>query len=110
MEYEKNILKEALIDSFVNEHSSYKKTIEIINSDLNKFNINFQYTYDQFCIDFLNQTLENIDNINIYDKNFANFYIEFWHFNLYNIQSMINKKLTELGYNKEDFLKNLDEN
>jgi len=103
-EEQKIFLEKALIDSFVEEYESYKKTIEYINSDLTKSNINFQYTYDQFCVDFLNQTLSNIENIDIfgYDE-FNNFYINFWNFNLNNLQSMLSTKLNELGYSYEDF-------
>jgi hypothetical protein len=101
---QKDFLKKIMIDSFVNEHKAYKKTVEFINTDLKKNNIDFQYAYDQFCIDFLKQTLSSLDDINIFNnKNYNQFYINFWYFNLYNIQSMLTEKLIELGYNYEDF-------
>jgi len=101
---QKKFMETALIDSFVDEYDAYQKTIKYINSDLNKSNIDFQYSYDKFCVDFLNQTLKNLNNIDIFEfDEFDKFYINFWRFNLYNLQSMLNKKITELGYKYEDF-------
>ena len=97
---QKQFLKKALIDSFVNEHKAYKKTIEFINLDLTSSDIDYQYSYDEFCVDFLEQTLKNIDSIDIFNYDeFSQFYTNFWHFNLYNLQSMLSTKLNNLGYN-----------
>jgi hypothetical protein len=117
IEEQKKFLKKALIDSFVEESDAYKKTIKIINSDLNKSNINYQYTYDEFCVEFLNETLKNIDKIDIfgYDE-FNQFYVNFWNFNLYNLRQMLNTKLTKLGhsfdefYNKSEMKNKINEN
>jgi len=106
---QKEILKYALINSFVDDYNAYKKTIDFINEDLKKMNINFEYGYDQFCIDFLNQTLKNAEGINVFDSNNSNFdkfYSNFWKFNLYNLQCMLTKKLNEFGYEYEDFYNN----
>ena len=83
-----------------------KKSIHSIrvNNDLKESNINFKYTYDEFCVEFLNETLENIENIDIFNfEQFNQFYINFWNFNLYTLQSMLNKKIDSLGYKFEDF-------
>lgn len=102
----KKIIKTALINSFVDDYKAYKTTIEFINKDLKKSDINFQYKYDDFCVDFLNETLTNIENIDIFTvEGYNQFYINFWQFNLYNLQSMLNKKLEGLGYNFEDYYK-----
>lgn len=107
IEERKNILKSALINSFVDDYSAYKNTIKFINNDLNESNIKFQYSYDQFCADFLNQTLINIEDIDIFNADQYNqFYVNFWQFNLYNLQCMLNNKLAELGYKYDDFYKN----
>jgi hypothetical protein len=109
MEFEesKNILKKALIESFVDDYKSYKKTIEFINNDLDKSNIKYQYSYDTFCAEFLSETLINLKDVDIFTVNeYNNFFINFWQFNLYNLQSMLNKKLNELGYKYEDFYEN----
>ncbi len=104
IEERKKVLKTALINSFVEDYKAYKNTISFINQDLENSNIKFQYTYDDFCVEFLNQTLKNIENIDIFKEDkYNNFYINFWQFNLYNLQCMLNDKLNELGYKYEDF-------
>lgn len=103
-EERKKFLESALINSFVDEYESYKRTINFINKDLSEFN--YQYTYDEFCVAFLNQTLKNMEGTDIFDFNsFNQFYINFWNFNLYNLQCMLTAKLEELGYKYEDFYK-----
>lgn len=107
IEQRKKVLKTALINSFVDDYEAYKKTIEFINTDLIESNINFQYKYDEFCVDFLNETLKNIEDIDIFSfDEFNQFYINFWKFNLYNLQSMLTNKLEKLGYKYEDFYNN----
>lgn len=107
IEERKKVLKNALTNSFVDDYDSYKKTIEFINKDLIESNINFQYKYDEFCIDFLNETLKNVEQIDIFSfDEFNQFYFNFWKFNLYNLQSMLNNKLDVLGYKYEDFYNN----
>jgi len=107
IEDRKKVIKTALINSFVDDRKAYKSTIEFINKDLKKSEIQFQYSYDEFCLEFLNETLINIENIDIFTVDgFDQFYINFWQFNLYNLQCMLNKKLEHLGYNFEDFYEN----
>ena len=102
----KNTIKESLIESFVNDHNTYKNTISFINKDLSDANINFQYTYDEFCIDFLNESLLGIENNDIFMyENFIDFYSNFFEFNLMILQNMLSKKLKKLGYNFEDVYK-----
>lgn len=104
----KEIISSALVNSFVDDYKAYKKTIDFINNDFISSNIDFQYSYDQFCIDFLDQTMKNIKNIDISESNdkFEIFYTNFRDFNLYNLQGMLTKKLKDLGYNYEDFFNN----
>ncbi len=107
VEDRKKVIKTALINSFVDDYDAYKATIKFINNDLKKSKIKFKYTYDQFCIEFLNETLINIENVDIFTvEGYNQFYINFWQFNLYNLQTMLNKKLDILGYKFEDFYKN----
>ena len=104
LEQRKNVLKTALTNSFVEDYEAYKKTIEFINSDLLQNNINYQYNYDEFCVDFLNQALKSVEDVDIFSFNEYNqFYVNFWKFNLYNLQCMLNDKLDKLGYKYEDF-------
>lgn len=100
-------MRNALINSFVEDYKSYKNTVKAINKDLKKSKIDYKYSYDEFCIDFLNQTLETIEVVDIFDSaEFSQFYVNFWQFNLYNLQCMIDKKLTQIGYKFEDFYSN----
>lgn len=104
VEDRKRVIKSSLTNSFVDDYKAYKTTIEFINNDLKNSNINFQYSYDDFCIEFLNETLKNIEDIDIFTvRGYNEFYINFWQFSLYNLQCMLNKKLDELGYKYEDF-------
>lgn len=97
-------IKDALIISFVDDYKSYKSTMKIINKDFKKFKIDYQYVYDDFCVEFLNQTLESMEEVDIFNVNeFENFYINFLQFSSYNIKMMIKKKLNYLGYDFEDF-------
>jgi len=100
----KKILKTALTNSFVDDYISYKNTIDFINSDLSDSNIKYQYSYDEFCVEFLNQTLKNIEDIDIFNnEKYDQFYADFWKFNLFNLQCMLVEKLGELGYKYDDF-------
>ena len=109
IEERKKIIKKALIDSFVNDSKAYKNTISFINSDFVNSNINFKYSYDEFCIEFLNQTLINLDDIDIFNYDeYDQFYNNFWKFNLYNLQCMLNTKLDTLGYKYDDYYNNSD--
>jgi len=102
----KIVLREALVNSFVEDYKSYKNAVEYINSDLLNANIDFQYTYDEFCIDFLNETLNNLDKVDIFDaEKYNQFYSNFWNFNLITLQGMLNNKLNKLGYKYEDLYK-----
>ena len=106
IEERKSVLKTALINSFVDDYTAYKNTIEFINKDLSGSSIAFQYSYDEFCVEFLNETLINLEDIDIFTVDQDNqFYINFWQFNLYNLQCMLNRKLNTLGYEYEDFYK-----
>ena len=107
IEERKMVLKTALVNSFVDDYSAYKNTIQFINKDLTESNITFQYSYDEFCTEFLNETLENIEDVDIFtaDK-YNDFYVNFWQFNLYNLQCMLTKKLNNLGYKYQDFYDN----
>ena len=103
-EERKTFLKNALTNSFVDDYKAYKNTMIFINNDLKECDIDFQYTYDEFCISFLNESLNSLDEIDIFtisqnDK----FFLNFLNFNLYNLHSMINKKIKELGYNDDYF-------
>jgi hypothetical protein len=104
IEERKEVLKMALIYSFVEDYKEYKSTIDFINKDLIESKIDYQYTYDEFCVDFLEQTLQNLEEIDIFSFNeFNQFHINFLQFNLYSLQCMLTNKFNKLGYKYEDF-------
>jgi len=91
----------------VDDYQAYKSTIDIINKDLKKSKIKYKYSYNEFCKDFLKQTLKNLNDIDIFSvENYNQFYINFWQFNLYNLQCMLSDKFEELGYDFDDFYQN----
>ena len=100
IEERKEILREALINSFIEEYKSYKNIVKIINKDLRKSKIDFKYSYNDFCIDFLNESLKNIEKIDIFsDKaQFNEFLINFYQFNLYILQTMLKNRLNNITY------------
>ena len=109
IEERKKVLKKALTDSFVEDSKAYKSTIEFINTDFINSNIDFKYTYDEFCIEFLNQTLSNLEDIDIFNYDeYDQFYNNFWKFNLYNLQCMLSNKLDKLGYKYDEYYNNSD--
>ena len=79
-----NVLKTALINSFVDDHKAYKNTIRLINKDFKKSKINYRYSYDIFCNDFLKQTLINSKEIDIFNSN-SKFYFNFWQFRFFQL-------------------------
>lgn len=97
----KKELKTALINAFLDEKKTYKKTIRLINKDFKKANIDYKYTYDEFCGDFLKQSLESVETIDIFaELQLDKFLINLWEFNLYNLNEMINKKLIAIHKNE----------
>lgn len=106
LENRKRVIEEALTNSFVDDYRAYKNTLDIVNSDLKKSDIEYQYTYDEFCLDFLNESLLNIQEIDIFTvDSFEQFYANFWKFNLYSLHCMLNRKLEALGYDFNKFYK-----
>lgn len=108
IEENKKILSEALKNSFVDDYPSYKKIIDNINNDFEELKIDFKWSYDQFCVDFLNESMKKIEEVDIFRyKNFEDFYMNFWNFNLIIVRTILLNKFEELGYDykkiKKDF-------
>lgn len=107
IEDKKRIIESALTNSFVDDYRAYRNTLDIINKDLKKSKIKYQYTYDEFCVDYLTESLNNLEEIDIFLVGSSEqFYNNFWKFNLYNLQCMLNKKLESLGYDFSKYYKN----
>lgn len=103
IEDSKKLLKIALVNSFVEDYKLYKNTINHINQNLTDKNVDFKYTYDEFCVDFLELSLKSIENNDIFkfDK-YETFYSNFLEFNQYNLKNMLSDKLDELGYKYDE--------
>jgi hypothetical protein len=48
-------------DLYVDRYSTFKESVALINQALTSFNINYQYTYNEFCSDFTNECLNYIE-------------------------------------------------
>jgi len=100
----KKLLTEALNTSFVDDYNTYKIIIDTINNDFKELNIDYEWSYDQFCVDFLNKSINNLDHIDIFSHgNLNDFYKNFWKFNLIVIKEIIINKFDELGYDYNEF-------
>ena len=100
----KEKLKLALTNSFVDDYKAYKNIIRNINKDFKKLNINFKYSYNQFCVEFLNESLKQIESVDIFEEvdQYNEFFINFYNFNLYILQNMLKSKINNLGFNSID--------
>lgn len=108
LEERKKILTEAFNKSFVDDYDVYKSIISKINSEFKDMNIDYEFTYDEFCVEFLNETIENLKKVDIFEyQTFQEFYYHFWDFNLYVIRIVLKKKIESLGYDFDDFQRRL---
>ena len=106
-ERKKNITS-ILTESFVEEYEAYKKALNYLNKDFRKSKIGFQYSYDQFCTDFLRQSLDSIEAHDIFVvTDYRQFKLNLWQFNMFNIECMLKKKIEELGYDAKEYYKKL---
>jgi hypothetical protein len=63
VEKKKKDLREKLENElYVDRYDTFKESVELLNAALKSFNINYQYSYDEFCVDFTNQCLKYIDD------------------------------------------------
>jgi len=63
LELRKKEFKDRLTNElFIERYDSFKESIILINMALESFRIDYQYTYDQFCIDYTNECMEYMDN------------------------------------------------
>lgn len=57
-----NIKKKLETELYVERYDTFKKSVEFLNKSLESFGINYQYTYDNFCVDFTNECMDFIEN------------------------------------------------
>jgi len=104
IEERKETVSQALKQSFVDDYSAYKNIIKNINSNFKEFEIDYEWSYDDFCITFLTESLDKLDYIDIFQyATFDDFYNNFWNFNLIVVRTIIIKKCEELGYDYSKF-------
>lgn len=68
----KEELIEKLSEIFVNKYNSFKESIEKINIVFKEHNIQYQYTYNDFCREYIERCIEYMDNnpnIDLNDNN-----------------------------------------
>lgn len=58
----KKNIEEELSYVFVEKYDFFKDIINKINNIFKKYDINYQYTYNNFCIEYINKCKEIIDN------------------------------------------------
>ena len=103
-EENKKLLLQSLTQSFVDDYLVYKNMVERINNDFDTLELDYQWTYDEFCVNFLNESMKKLEEINIFKfLNFEDFSKNFWKFNLIVIRTIIINKFDELGYNYDEF-------
>jgi len=92
----KRIIKNILTNSFVNDYHGNKKVVAKFNGRLRKLNIPVNYSYDAFCIEFLNSALKSADHRDFFIAvSFDEFYGKLSKFNRILIKDMeINKFVT----------------
>lgn len=62
IEERKRELKQKLEnDLYVDRYSSFKESVYLINEALKAFDINYEYTYNQFCSDYTDNCMRYMD-------------------------------------------------
>jgi len=78
IEERKKEFKERITNElFVERYDSFKESISLINLALSNYNINYQYTYDQFCSDYIDECIDYMDkhpNVDMMDAKQLYFY------------------------------------
>jgi hypothetical protein len=62
-EYKINIFKSKLETAFVENYNEINNAKDLINLKLKESNINYEYTYNTFCVDLLNEGLSLVSKI-----------------------------------------------
>jgi hypothetical protein len=107
IEEKKRTIEVALTTSFVDSYEKHKSTLGIINKDLKKSKIKYQYSYDEFCADLLNITLQSLNDVDIFSYNsYDQLFSNVREFTADNLMVMLVRKIESLGYKLDGFFKN----
>jgi len=89
IERRKKIIVSILINCFVDDYAANKKIVDKLNQDMKNAQIPYNYTYDDFCIDFLKSTMATIQYSNLFNlQSYDTFVKNLSNFNKKTIQSM----------------------
>lgn len=58
-----NKIKTNLSEMFVNDFDKINKARENVNSYLTEIDVNYEYDYNNFCIDFMDKSLKLVDSL-----------------------------------------------
>jgi hypothetical protein len=99
LEERKKEFKERLTNElFIERYDTFKQSISLINMALENFRVNYQYTYDQFCIDFTNESMEYMDKhpeVDMMDP------MQLYFYTLPIVMSIIDKAKNKYGIKNE---------
>jgi hypothetical protein len=102
----KKLLSQALNQSFVDDYNAYRNIVDNINADFKLLLIDYEWSYNDFCVDFLNESISKLDKIDIFKySTFEDFYSNFWNFNIIVINDIIMNKFQSLGYDYSKYEK-----
>ena len=94
---QKKIVRDILVNSFVEDYSANKIVVDRLNLEMLKSDIPFEYTYDSFCADLLKETLAHSLEIDIFSaQTIEEFYSIFSKFNQVTIKNLVTEKFVTL--------------
>jgi len=104
----KELLHDALNQAFVDDYNSFNNIVIKINKDMKVLEIDYQWSYNDFCVEFLDESMKKIEQVDIFNYNsFDDFNRNFWKFNLIVVRTIIANKFDELGYDYESYINRL---
>lgn len=99
IEDRKSELELKLNTLFVESYDTLKEAVNLINMSFDAMNINYKYTYDEFCKDFANEMLEYQDKNPECDMSDANNIVIYTGFIIVSMINKIKLKLNKINDN-----------
>ena len=98
-------------DMFVDGHSYFKEIISLANVDFKFGNIPYQYTYDEFCKEYLMEIENNPYRFEVFaGTNRSQFMTIFANISFDICEDLIRNKVISLGYDWSKFKNNVSFN